>query len=221
MILGWRLIRFFLFSLLFAFGFTFIAIFIRDQKIAPIDQAIIHGVQGLESPSLTGMMKGFTFLGSTLAVAVLIVLIFLFFYKVFHYRSELILFIVVMAGSVLLNQVLKHAFHRTRPQLHRLIEETGYSFPSGHSMEAFAFYGILAFLLWKHLRTVWARGILLLFSVFMILAIGISRIYLGVHYPSDVAGGYLASGFWLFLTIYFYQWEMERRYERRKKMQRL
>lgn len=214
--MGWQLIRFFLFSLLCAFGFTFVAVFIRDKKIAPIDQTIISKVQGLESPALTAIMKGFTFLGSSLVVGILIVLVLVFFYKVFRYRSELVLFIAVMVGSTLLNQVLKHVFHRARPHVHRLIEETGFSFPSGHSMEAFALYGILAFLLWRQLHTAWAREILILFSVIMILAIGTSRIYLGVHYPSDVIGGYLASGFWLFLIIYFYQWEMERRYERKR-----
>jgi undecaprenyl-diphosphatase len=196
-----------LFSLL-AFGL--VAVLMRADRIVDFDHSVIGAVQSLESPLLTRVMEFFTVVGSTQAVVVLCLLIIFFLYKVLHHRKELILFIAVVAGSPLLNLLLKEIFQRARPDLHRLIEISGYSFPSGHAMNSFTVYGILTFLLWRHIFNKAGRSLLLLFSAFVVFMIGISRIYLGVHYPSDVIGGYFASGFWLATTIWFFQWYMER-----------
>jgi undecaprenyl-diphosphatase len=136
-----------------------------------------------------------------------------FLYKVLKHRTELILFIAIIVGSPILNELLKLLFHRARPDFHRLIKINGYSFPSGHAMSAFAVYGVLSFLLWRHIPTRWGRTLLIVTSIIMILTIGISRIYLGVHYPSDVIGGYFASGCWLAIAIWFYQRYLEKRFE--------
>lgn len=202
--------RAFLLSLFGAMGFIWLAIWIGDQRIASFDNVIIGWVQGAESANLTVVMKFFTFIGSALAVAVLAIIMLGVLAKL-QYRIELFFFIGVILGSVVLNKVLKTLFHRTRPTLHRIIEENGYSFPSGHSMAAFTLYGILIFLLWKHISSFYARILLICFGVVMILAIGISRIYLGVHFPSDIVGGYLASGTWLAATIGLYQQVNNRR----------
>lgn len=86
-------------------------------------------------------------------------------------------------------------------------------------MSAFAVYGVLSFLLWRHISTRWGRTLLIVISTTMILAIGISRIYLGVHYPSDVIGGYFASGCWLAIAIWFYQRYQEKKVEQRRSTQ--
>ncbi|CRK80997.1 phosphatase PAP2 family protein [Neobacillus massiliamazoniensis] len=198
--------------------FSLIALLISDHKIAYFDSTIISAVQGLESPTLTSVMKFFTFIGSTKMVIILSLLIMLFLYKVLHHRLELILFTVVVLGAAVLNFLLKQLFHRVRPNLHRLIDISGFSFPSGHAMSAFALYGIVAFLLWRHIRSRWGRSLLLFISIFMILMIGISRIYLGVHYPSDIIGGYFASGFWLAISIWFFQFYKEKRYNKKYKL---
>ncbi|MGF9859444.1 phosphatase PAP2 family protein [Priestia endophytica] len=160
-------------------------------------------------------MKFFTFIGSLPAIIVLSVLIMFFLYTILKHRSELILFVAAILGSSILFRILKQIFQRERPNLHRLIEISSYSFPSGHATTAFAFYGVLAFLLWRHLPTQWGRTILILLSVIMILAIGTSRIYLGVHYPSDVLAGYLVSIFWLTIIIWLYQRYREKVYNRK------
>ncbi|MBU8880685.1 phosphatase PAP2 family protein [Bacillus sp. FJAT-29790] len=201
----------FLLSIVSLIGFSFIAILVSGQNIVQFDSTVISFIQGRETPFLTNIMKFFTFVGSTKCAVIIILLASLFMYKVLKHRSETILFFSVIAGSAVLNQILKWFFHRARPDLHRLIEVGGYSFPSGHSMNAFALYATLAFLLWRHIPTRIGRTILIIFSTVMILAIGISRIYLGVHYPSDVIGGYLASGCWLALAIYFFQRYQEKR----------
>jgi undecaprenyl-diphosphatase len=207
----------FIISLVCVIGFIFISLLISDHKIIDFDSDVIAAIQGLESPTLTKVMKFFTLIGSSSVVSVIIILLIIFLYKVLHHRLELILFISAIIGSAVLNQILKLIFHRVRPNFHRLIDISGYSFPSGHAMNAFTVYVILSFLLWRHIPSRWGRSVLILFSVFMIMAIGISRIYLGVHYPSDIIGGYLASGFWLTVAIWFFQFYQEKRYNKKYK----
>lgn len=192
-------------------GFGFMAFLVSGHKIIQFDSIVISFIQGLESPMLTAVMKFFTFIGSTSSIVVLSLLVLFFLYKVLKHRSELILFIAVLLGSNILFLSLKLLFHRARPDFHRLIEVGGYSFPSGHATNAFALYGLLAFLLWRHIPVKWGRTILILISITMIIAIGLSRIYLGVHYPTDVISGYLAGGFWLAIAIWFYQRYQEKR----------
>ncbi|BFT74095.1 phosphatase PAP2 family protein [Paenibacillus sp. P36] len=211
----------FFISLLSAISFGAIALLVTDHKVSQFDKVIISFVQGLETPHLTSIMKFFTFLGGGFPVVVVTLIILFFLYKVLHHRSELILFISVVIGSVILNETLKLIFKRARPVLHRIIDANGFSFPSGHSMAAFSLYGVVAFLLWRHISTALGRSTLIIISFIMIMAIGISRIYLGVHYPSDVLGGFLASGSWLALSIWYYQRYQERRYEDMKILEEL
>ena len=210
----------FLISLTSVICFAFISLLISDQKITHFDRAIINLIQGTESFTLTRIMKFFTFVGSTRVVIGLSVLLLFFLYKILHHRLELILFIFVVCGSAILNGILKQFFHRMRPDFHRLIDIGGYSFPSGHAMNAFTVYGIAAFFLWRHIPSPWGRGLLLFFSSVMILTIGISRIYLGVHYPSDIIGGYFASGFWVTTAILFFQIYKEKRYNKKYKREK-
>ncbi|WMX54669.1 phosphatase PAP2 family protein [Peribacillus sp. R9-11] len=195
----------FVLSVIFLIGFSIMAFTISAYELLNFDRAVISFVQGLESPFLTTIMKVFTFIGSSSSIIILSLLVLFYLYKVLKHRLELVLFSAVVVGSTLLNLILKLFFQRARPDLHRLIEIGGYSFPSGHAMNAFTLYGILTFLLWRHISTMWGRTLLILFSVMMILTIGISRIYLGVHYPSDIIGGYLASGCWLAISIWVFQ----------------
>ncbi|WP_189018119.1 phosphatase PAP2 family protein [Paenibacillus marchantiophytorum] len=203
---------------IFAFlVFILIASMIKGQWIAQFDHTLISFIQGLESPGLTSIMKCFTFIGSTLMVVIVAFAAMLFLYFVLHHRLELIFFLVVMIGTAIANTLLKHYFVRQRPDLHRLIEVTGYSFPSGHSMAAFALYASLAFLLWRHISTRVGRTIVIMLCIIMILSIGTSRIYLGVHYPSDIVGGYFASGFCFALAVWLFQWYKEYRVYHKQK----
>jgi len=93
----------------------------------------------------------------------------------------------------LLNNILKLIVRRARPTGFRLIAETGYSFPSGHSMVSMAFYGYLIYLIYKNVRNKKLRWTLMTCFSLLILIIGLSRIYLGVHYTSDVFAGFLFS----------------------------
>lgn len=189
----------------FMLGFIGIASFVMMDKASSFDNYIIHAVQSAESPALTLLAKGLSFIGSTRLVIGISLLTMGLLFLVLKHRLELLLFLVVALGSQLLNTMMKLWFHRERPNFHRLIEQAGYSFPSGHSMAAFSLYGAIAYLLWRHMRSSSERVLLIAFAVIMTGGIGWSRIYLGVHYPSDVIGGYTASGAWLMLSIGYFE----------------
>lgn len=100
-----------------------------------------------------------------------------------------------------LNQLLKNILQRPRPTEYRIIEETGYSFPSGHSMISMAFYGYLVYLIYKYVKNKYVKWTSMVLLSLLICSIGISRIYLGVHYTSDVLGGFLISISYLVIYI--------------------
>ena len=101
----------------------------------------------------------------------------------------------------ILNQSLKRILQRPRPTEYRIIQETGYSFPSGHSMISMAFYGYLIYLIYRYVKNKYIKWISISLLSILICLIGISRIYLGVHYTSDVLGGFLISISYLVIYI--------------------
>ncbi len=142
----------------------------------------------------TIVAKTFTFLGSTLFITILCILS-LFFKK---YRFIITPNTLIAVG---VSQALKRIICRIRPVGIALIEETGYSFPSGHSMVSFAFYGLIIYLIYKSKLNIKLKvSFITLFSI-IIINIGLSRIYLGVHYVTDVIGGYLLGFICLILFV--------------------
>jgi membrane-associated phospholipid phosphatase len=171
-----------------------------EAELYHFDQTIIDWIQSFVKPQLTSIMKIFTFLGSPLALFLLLIISAssMVWQKK---RWEAFFLVIGIAGGGVFNLLLKWIFHRQRPTLHRLIEETGYSFPSGHSMGSFIFYGMLCMLLFMFLKSRTAKVIIIMSTVLIIVMIGLSRIYLGVHYPSDVLAGYAAGGVWLTICL--------------------
>ncbi|PYI55495.1 phosphatase PAP2 family protein [Paenibacillus flagellatus] len=207
--------RAFVAAVLCAAGFGFMAFAVGGPHMANIDRVVTAYIRGMQSDSLTTFMKAVTWVGSGQAAGVITIVAMAFLYKRLGFRTELVLLAAVGLGSWLLNVSLKAIFRRTRPEeAEWLVDVYGYSFPSGHSMGALALYGILAYLLWKRMPGRAWRGALLLLGASIIAAIGVSRIYLGVHYPSDVVGGYLASACWASAFIMGYE-AYRRRRERR------
>lgn len=109
-----------------------------------------------------------------------------------------------LVGVVLLNQACKFIVQRPRPEGFRLIAESGYSFPSGHSMVAMAFYGLLAWMAWHYERDPFVRRVSVTGFLLVVVLVGISRVYLGVHYASDVIAGFCLAAAWLavYTTIF-------------------
>ncbi len=208
--LSLRLILVWIVCILFTGFFAFIARAIRIETISSFDEPIIDFIQGAEAPWLTTIMRMFTDIGSTTAVIILgVITLGILLLKKYH--TQAILFVVALAGTGILNQTLKFIFKRDRPDLNRLIDIGGYSFPSGHTMIAFSLYTIIAYIIWRNLKNTWSRVGIMLLAVFMIVMIAVSRIYLGVHFPSDIVGGFLASSVFLFVIITMYQ-----RFQRQK-----
>ena len=113
------------------------------------------------------------------------------------------LYISINLGlSALVNFTLKQIIQRPRPIGHRIIDESGYSLPSGHSMVSMAFYGFLIYLIHKNVKNKYLKITFITLLSLLIISIGASRIYLGVHYTSDVIAGFLVAIAYLILYIH-------------------
>lgn len=121
---------------------------------------------------------------------------------------------ICLIGEAVLNFLFKNLFERSRPDLFRVVEEAGYSFPSGHAMVSVCFYGMIAYLIMRHISNWHWRLVVITLTLALIAAIGVSRVYLGVHYPTDVVAGYFAGGMWLAFCISLLIWRESRRMEK-------
>ena len=185
--------------------FGSLCLLINNKEFVQVDRTILTFIQSLETSFLTATMKFFTVIGSGYAINIIAFISVLVLFLFFHYESELLLFALVLTGSHYFFRFLKVIFQRDRPDINRLIDIGGYSFPSGHAMNAIVLYGILVFLLWRRIPTRNGRIILVTICTLMIFSIGLSRIYLGVHYPSDVLAGYFAGALLLLISIWCFQ----------------
>ena len=185
---------------------------VLDKETHAIDTQVLLAIQHIHTPLLTQFMLGITALGepSILITASLVMGLLLIWRQRWH---ETILLIVAAAGAGGLNMLLKDVFARSRPELwDRIVDVRYYSFPSGHAMISMVVYGVLSYLLadqfprWRHL----IFGL----SIPLIVLIGFSRLYLGVHWPTDVVAGYAAGFVWLvtcLLSLAIWQRHRDRR----------
>ncbi len=149
----------------------------------------------LRADWLTPVMEGFTILAMPTVLLVVLVAIAAFAPG----RRPAVCAAANLAGVFVLNQAIKFIVQRPRPEGFRLVEQGGYSFPSGHAMVAMAFYGLLIWMIWHYDRDRIERWVCCAILGFVIIMTGVSRIYLGVHYASDVLAGLAMSLIWLAL----------------------
>jgi len=156
------------------------------------------------------LVKGFlwiTLLGNAKIVLSLVVLYTLLFW-IWKKREFILPFWITVIGSSIFSLLGKVAFHRQRPQGISVYTEASYSFPSGHATIAAAFYGFIVYYLWRQTDG-WRHRLNILFAGgVLILAIGFSRLYLGVHFLSDILGGYLLGFLWLIIGICIVEWRL-------------
>lgn len=179
---------------------------LTQNELGWVDDAVGMPIQNMRAPWLTDVMLAITWVGDRNAYIIFGVAVFIFFYL--RYRSLIFpiqtsLVLLVSGG---LNRWLKDLIDRPRPEAEHLVEATTMSFPSGHAMSSIAFFGFLIYLVWRLVSTGWVRWLLSVLLALLILLIGISRVYLGVHYPSDILAGYAAGGACLaiFISIFTY-----------------
>ncbi len=174
---------------------------VTGDPLVRIDRSVADSLHASATPPLTAFFLVVTAFGSIETVALLGVLVAAFFAWGRRWLN-LGTWLAAVGGSALLNLLLKALFARPRPFFERpLIVESSYSFPSGHAMESLVVYGLLAYFAVLALRTwKWRVGVVFAVALLVVL-IGLSRMYLGVHYLSDVAAGYAAGGVWLSALI--------------------
>lgn len=185
-------------SIVSLLSFAYTAQIILKKEGVSLDTAISQAVYTYRSPVLTDLMYGLSFLGGELVMIAAIIIVSILLLKSYK-REALLLFILVLGGHILTG-FLKALLQVPRPTLDPLYIEKLYSFPSGHSMNSFIFYCGLAYLTFHLTRNRRLSVLLSILAAILIFLIGFSRIYLGVHYPSDVIAGYIA-GFWWLITI--------------------
>ena len=171
--------------------FLLIGIMVRSGSEAILfDSIILDFIHRSSKPMLTGIMKIISFIGSAyFLVPFMIIVSFILIYKKRFYGLKLL--ILSSLGSYLLNIGLKFVFNRSRPFDYFLVEQGGLSYPSGHSMVTMAFYMTIVYLLEKNIKDKKHGKILKASAILMIILMGLSRLYLGVHWPTDIIGGYL------------------------------
>jgi membrane-associated phospholipid phosphatase len=182
--------------------FIFVIFRIFYFKKENFDFAVFSSLESVVSDGMSDFMLGITFLGThTFLIPANLVLIAYFLFIKKH-RWYSIKIPVVALGGVTLMFLLKMLFNRPRPLIPLLREAAGLSFPSGHAMMSFSFYGLLIYLVWQNVKNGWVRGIAIVLLFFLILLIGFSRIYLRVHYASDVLAGFCVGIIWLVLSLW-------------------
>ncbi len=159
------------------------------------DQAVREWVHSYASPAMTRVMNAISLLGYNILIVELVIALAVF--AKLRWRRAALWLTVAMAGSLVLDLTLKYIYHRARPTAYFGMAPHSYSFPSGHAMCSFCFYGVLAGLLSARTKPLVWRILIWFAAAALVIAIGLSRIYLGVHYPSDVVAGYLAATVWV------------------------
>jgi undecaprenyl-diphosphatase len=178
--------------------FAWLADKVGRGRTQQFDDRIRTLVHAHASPTLTAAMRGISLIGEPGVLIALGLVAVVFFMRTARPR-RVSLFAITVAGAEVLDQLLKMVFHRLRPAtFFALTEPVGYSFPSGHALVSCAFFGALAVFEAARSGRRARRWWYYIAAAVPIAAIGLSRIYLGMHYPTDVLGGWAAAAAWLF-----------------------
>lgn len=183
-------------SICLAILFFILALLVFSNHTVGFDKCIYNTWMKLYSNTATTVMKIMTTLGSAKFLIPFALLSFLYPNKKVGASIS-----ANLTLSFLSNEILKRVFRRPRPNILWLVEEKGFSFPSGHAMVSTAFYGYLIYLLWKSNLSQKKKILGTILLSLLIFIIGNSRIYLGVHYATDIMAGFLVGGIYLSLYI--------------------
>ncbi|HXA02875.1 MAG TPA: phosphatase PAP2 family protein [Cytophagaceae bacterium] len=156
----------------------------------------------IASPMMTQTMLGISLLASVEFISGVAAGIFVYFLFIRKHAWYSLRIPVVALGSISLNLIMKWLFDRPRPALEHLTEVSGLSFPSGHAMMSFSFYGLLIYLIFENIKNRSLRYVLCFVLLILMHLIGLSRVYLHVHYASDVLAGFALGTVWLIICLF-------------------
>jgi len=169
----------------------------EQERMVGIDDHVSSWMAAHRTPALTSLMKLATTLAEPWLAAVVVVVVGVLLVRRGHPRAAVFL-VLATVGTAVLTTVAKLVVARPRPPLpYRIVDASGYSFPSGHSSQAMALYGSLAIIAVVLARRWWVRVLAVLAAAVIIALVGCSRVYLGVHFPSDVLAGWCVAAAWL------------------------
>ncbi|TDQ40475.1 phosphatase PAP2 family protein [Aureibacillus halotolerans] len=187
---------------------TFITIAedILEKERFAFDVIVNGWVEQVNTPAVTNGMAWITELGSIWFLTVLSIGVVIIMIRKKESWFSIILFCITVGGGGLLNTLLKQIFQRERPSLLETVDGIGYSFPSGHTMGSCIAYGMIAYILSRYVTSKRKQFLLLVSALVLSLLIGLSRIFLGVHYPTDILAGFAAGLIWLSVCISALEW---------------
>ena len=186
---------------LFIIVFTEYAEEVMEKEFGLFDSSIITLMEANQSGVMDVIMFLITELGSVWFLGAMSIVVIMALWFKAKDRWSVLFFITAVGGGGLLTQLLKHFYGRERPSINEAIDAVGYSFPSGHSMGSLIFYGFIIFLIVRGPQKEWIKWTVSISLAVLVVLIGISRIYLGAHYPSDVVAGFIAGTIWLLLCL--------------------
>ncbi len=174
---------------------------IIENDILLIDLTITNFILEFRNPTLDSIMLLFTSLASGISLILLSLIMILYIGNV--RKKDVGIYLGILYSGILVNILLKFLYMRPRPDNLPLIHENSLSFPSAHAMNSFLFFAALSYFIFRETKNKQLTIVISLISATLIGLIGISRIYLGVHYPSDVIGGFIAGFLWFTSAILF------------------
>ena len=174
---------------------------LQSEYLINWDKTTSDFIQSYRLPLLTKYFVFVTHLGDIYGYLSLFIICFIIFYIAFKKWKYLIQLFLAMAFATASNLTLKQMINRARPDGEYLVTVKTLSYPSGHAMISMVFYGLLIYLI-SHfpIKRIW-KFVFIFLSILLIVSIGISRVYLGVHYPSDIVGGYIAGFIWVVFCV--------------------
>lgn len=180
-------------------SFILISVLVITNNINAFDDLIYNSLISIRSNFLDNFFINITKFGNTLSIMIIVILLLLILKK-----EDGIILGISTISSVLVNTLIKYIARRERPPHLRLISQGGFSYPSGHAMISICVYGMLIYIILKNIKNKKIKILLTILLTLLIISIGLSRIYVGVHYPSDVLAGYIVASSIVIIIISIY-----------------
>lgn len=195
-------------GLLFAV-FGIVAWRVHAGGVTVMDTYVRGVVKGLQTESSLTFFSHYTKLGSAIGVVTVLIISLLVFWRK-RYYAAMIVYPMGILTTHLVNKGIKEIMKRDRPSLNETLDALGYSFPSGHAMLSIMTFGFLTYIIVANLKSVTGKYVITILIGVVIISIGLSRVILNVHYPTDILAGYCVGGILLIMAIYCHRLLTER-----------